>query len=102
MLSNAYLLAKFRFDTAENERNFAEKMPTYCSAVTPFIWFAARFSARAGQPRVPAGVLRSIRGRPFSGRSEAGFGPLLPIKVYLHLKFFDVAVTEASSIEVVF
>ena len=24
MLSNAYLLAKFRFDTAENERNFAE------------------------------------------------------------------------------
>ena len=26
MLPNAYLLAKFRFDTAENERNFAEKM----------------------------------------------------------------------------
>ena len=25
MLSNAYLLAKFLFDTAENERNFAEK-----------------------------------------------------------------------------
>ena len=24
MLSNAYLLAKFRFDTAENERNFAK------------------------------------------------------------------------------
>ena len=24
MLSNAYLLAKFRFDTAKNERNFAE------------------------------------------------------------------------------
>ena len=24
MLSNAYLLAKFRFDTAENERTFAE------------------------------------------------------------------------------
>ena len=31
MLSNAYLLAKFRFDTAENERHFAEicqKLPT--------------------------------------------------------------------------
>ena len=27
MLSNAYLLAKFRFDTAENERNFAEILP---------------------------------------------------------------------------
>ena len=25
MLSTAYLLAKFRFDTAENERNFAKK-----------------------------------------------------------------------------
>ena len=27
MLSNAYLLAKFCFDTAENERNFAEILP---------------------------------------------------------------------------
>ena len=27
MLSNAYSLAKFRFDTAENERNFAENLP---------------------------------------------------------------------------
>ena len=27
MLSNAYLLAKFRFDTAENERNFAKNLP---------------------------------------------------------------------------
>ena len=27
MLSNAYLLAKFRFDTAENEQNFAEILP---------------------------------------------------------------------------
>ena len=27
MLSNAYLLAKFRFDTAENERKFAENLP---------------------------------------------------------------------------
>ena len=26
MLSNAYLLAKFRFDTAENERNFVENL----------------------------------------------------------------------------
>ena len=25
--SNAYLLAKFRFDTAENERNFARNLP---------------------------------------------------------------------------
>ena len=27
MLSNAYLLGKFRFDTAENEQNFAEILP---------------------------------------------------------------------------
>ena len=27
MLPNAYLLAKFRFDTAENEQNFAEILP---------------------------------------------------------------------------
>ena len=27
MLSNAYFLAKFRFDTAENERSFAEILP---------------------------------------------------------------------------
>ena len=27
MLSNAYLLAKFRFDTAENERQFAKILP---------------------------------------------------------------------------
>ena len=31
MLSNAYLLAKFRFDTAENERNFAE----FCQKTAP-------------------------------------------------------------------
>ena len=30
MLSNAYLLAKFRFDTAENDRNLDEKMPKKC------------------------------------------------------------------------
>ena len=28
MLSNAYFLAKFRFDTAENEQHFAEFLPT--------------------------------------------------------------------------
>ena len=27
MLSNEYLLAKFRFDTAENEQHFAEILP---------------------------------------------------------------------------
>ena len=27
MLSNAYFLANFRFDTAENERHFAENLP---------------------------------------------------------------------------
>ena len=32
MLSNAYLLAKFRFDTAENERHFAEIWPKKLTA----------------------------------------------------------------------
>ena len=34
MLSNAYLLAKFRFDTAENERKFAEILPKTDNAAT--------------------------------------------------------------------
>ena len=36
MLSNAYLLAKFRFDTAENERHFAEIWPKKLTADAGF------------------------------------------------------------------
>ena len=55
MLSNAYLLAKFRFDTAENERNFAEMWPRDTRAGAPCPpppspWPAA---SRPG-PRLPA------------------------------------------------
>ena len=35
MLSNAYLLAKFRFDTAENERKCAEILPKTDNASEP-------------------------------------------------------------------
>ena len=36
MLSNAYLLAKIRFDTAENERKFAEILPKIDNYVERF------------------------------------------------------------------
>ena len=35
MLLNAYLLANFRFGTAENERNFAKKLATTLPLLRP-------------------------------------------------------------------
>ena len=59
MLSNAYLLAKFRFDTAENERNFAEILPkTDTSKLDPTAADRARCDAQ-GVPRSPAPGSRS-------------------------------------------
>ena len=48
MLQNAYLLAKIGADTAENERSFAENLPTIGNYPT-------------GRPRA---ALRGPRGRP--------------------------------------
>ena len=65
MLSNAYLLAKFRFDTAENERNFAEFLPktdnyapriTPCSDLAPLI-LAALPRAGVRIPTLAGGAL---------------------------------------------
>ena len=44
MLSNAYLLAKFRFDTAENERNFAEILPKIGNYPKGPLWKPCRSS----------------------------------------------------------
>ena len=49
MLSNAYFLAKFRFDTAENES--AKKL---CKTIANFANFAA-------QPHSPASLQRGLR-----------------------------------------
>ena len=58
MLSNAYLLAKFRFDTAENERNFTEILPkTDIYRTDP----APPRKVDPPSPRVPSD-LRSERG----------------------------------------
>ena len=52
MLSNAYLLANFRFDTAENERKFADILPKTdnAAALTEDRAKAAEAEARSGGP----------------------------------------------------
>ena len=70
MLSNAYLLAKFRFDTAENERNFAEILPktdNYAPAQRDPPTFP-----RGGRRRRRAGLLRAGHPRAYARR---GFLP---------------------------
>ena len=59
MLSNAYLLAKFRFDTAENERNFAENLPKIGNYPTDH----ERLLLRGPRPQLPAHA-RSRRPQP--------------------------------------
>ena len=52
MLSNAYLLAKFRFDTAENERN----LPSFCQNFGKIfaVFFAAeKKAAEAAEAKSP-------------------------------------------------
>ena len=49
MLKNAYLLAKFGADTAENERHFAEILPIGRRVVDRCRW-AARGSSPGAQP----------------------------------------------------
>ena len=51
MLSNAYLLAKFCFDTAENERNFAEILPKLAVRAP----MAAMAAAAEGRPALGSG-----------------------------------------------
>ena len=68
MLSNAYFLAKFRFDTAENEP--AKKIAKFTNFANPTpnrevrAGVAARAGGRAGAPRPRGGA----RGRPRHGR----------------------------------
>ena len=50
MLSNAYLLAKFRFDTTENERNVTEILP---KILAKFRKFALRQPGPRGEHAVP-------------------------------------------------
>ena len=59
MLSNAYLLAKFRFDTAENEQHFAEFLPKIDTSklVDPGFQNTAQ-RRRAGAGRRARGFLR--------------------------------------------
>ena len=50
MLQNAYLLAKIGVDTAENERNFAEKLPkfgNYPTGPLPYVAAALRLELGA-------------------------------------------------------
>ena len=54
MLSNAYLLAKFRFDTAQNERNVAEILPKTDNYPTDP-------TAPTSAPPRPSGALKGFR-----------------------------------------
>ena len=69
MLPNAYLLAKFRFDTAENERNFAKKNAIF----SPGAWTRPR----RREDRVGAGRCLSAPGGPSRLRYDwaAGAAP---------------------------
>ena len=66
MLSNAYLLAKFRFDTAENERKFAENLPKIGNVT--LAWRCAHSPALSRG--VAGGDARGARGR--GGAREPG------------------------------
>ena len=79
MLSNAYFLAKFRFDTAENEpaknlQNFAKKIANFPNFADPNLekaqvraLAAGRGAPRARRRRAPAARAR--------GALDAGRGP---------------------------
>ena len=70
MLSNAYLLAKFRFDTAENERHFAENLPKTDNYPTDHRPSASRNSTRTCcSPSHPLAIHNEERKRmPFFGK----------------------------------
>ena len=64
MLSNAYLLAKFRFDTAENERNFTKILPkTDIYPTDPAPPTSSEVRERRAGPAVQGGEDAWLRGR---------------------------------------
>ena len=68
MLSNVYLLAKFRFDTAENERNSAENLPKTDSYPT--------------DPTAPVQLGRAAASRaPAHGAARASFARLGVLRI---------------------
>ena len=84
MLSNAYFLAKFRFDTAENEpaKNL-QNFPKFANfaAPTPLTLTPQRMPLRAqasaGYAHPAAGVLRPAR-------------PARPVQIRPRLRFFQL------------
>ena len=80
MLSNAYFLAKFRFDTAENEpaKNLQNFRKMHFSELDPTPGAAGRglgLSERAAPPRrtgLPVAARRSSMGSPSSPRASVG------------------------------
>ena len=78
MLSNAYFLAKIRFDTAENEQHFAEILPKTGNYPT------GPGSGRAPWPPNPA------RRRPSSPPSSALGSALAPrVRSYVFSDFYS-------------
>ena len=63
---NAYLLAKFRFDTAENERNFAENLPKIGNCLPRPI--VSDLTERGGKPA------RSLRKKKAALSAQASMG----------------------------
>ena len=71
MLQNAYLLAKFRADTAENEQHFAEILPkigNYPTGRLPCATLSAPVQVRAGAREVAGGSWIGQSRRGCSGR----------------------------------
>ena len=69
MLSNAYFLAKFRFDTAENEpainlQNFAKKVAKFANVANP-------------NPRYQHAVLSGVVGDPWAAELREDFMQVL-------------------------
>ena len=102
MLSNAYLLAKFRFDTAENERHFAENLPKTDDEAA-ILGSEAALGAEGGhRERVREDVARALaglRGEALCRRGcvraliVAGLGKLANFATFLAGSFSAVQVT---------
>ena len=59
-----YLLAKFRFDTAENERKFAENLPTICrTSIQGSIPVLSQYPPAGGQAKLWRARSRLYRSR---------------------------------------
>ena len=70
MLSNAYFLAKFRFDTAENERNFAKHFPKKISNYPTLPYLASPVTRSGGTGRAAGASLPLRRGGRLARRLE--------------------------------